>query len=917
MNMIPKTRAYCISLANSANRPGFASNASRYSLHFDFFDAVSVDDLKQGTTVEGCKIDLTNLAWTLHERADPRRQRAPLLFTEIGCAYSHILCWQRARQEDADYLVVFEDDAVMCRSLEDIAIPADADMLYISNRMPRNSAGEAVGYRGSGTEGYILSRAGIAKCLEIFSVLYMPLDLQLIAHQRSMHGRGLSQYRRTLSDDLYLNAYVTPQPYCFHPVGSSQVHQPAFAGRAPAAQSAAPDHEIRRPEIAGQKAQSALGANKPVIFGPADQSSASPGTSPGHLPPRISLVICSRNRAGQLAAMLGKLDLAELTRNAIEVNLVDSASADSTHEIMREFKNKNSLPVNVAQTGRPGLGLARNVGIKIASGDVIVFTDDDCYIDANYFTNLSMLWDGRSFQYGGGQILMYDESLDPRVARMTIERRQEIPPNRILAAGSIQGANMFFGREVFERAGLFNENMGAGTPFACEDIEMATRASMHGLRGVLLPELKVLHDHGRKYGSPEADRTVEGYDFGRGAYYASLVVAGYRKRSDLPNLARLPREMEGAQRYLESVADSDRIERPEIEPGRDRPRPASPARTTGDESVSPSESVKNAPREMAKSPSIGISGPASKSSRSSIRYNERQLSGELLDQPPCPVRAKVFVCSTPRTGSYYLCRAMIHHGIGIPHEYFHFLHAATIGPRVGIDALQNGWLLKTDSGVRQAYIREVMNRRTINGIFSAKVQWWELAHFLNNPEGVELFQNGHFLYLYREDLLAQAISLHVSYQTGRWGFDDLVTSEPRSNPNFFDNASINKYLEEISAHDTNWRRFFARNQISPLAVSYERLIDDTAGVLGSMVESFSLEVPSTDFGYTEEGSIDPRDPCLPPVSEIKARFLNARQRVFPAPQAAVKTTGGAVLTEADAPASEAGSRDLQPDAKIE
>ncbi len=241
MNMIPKTRVYCISLANSANRHAFASNASRYSVYFDFFDAVSVDDLRHGATVEGCKIDITDLAWTFHERPDPRRQQAPLLFTEIGCAYSHILCWQRAKQEGADYLVVFEDDAVMCRSFDDIAVPPDADMLYISNRMPRNSVGEAVGYRGSGTEGYMLSRAGIIKCLEIFSVLYMPLDLQLIAHQRSMHGRGLSQYRRALSDDLYLNAYVTPQPYCFHPIGRSQVHQPAFAQHMPGIKSSPSD----------------------------------------------------------------------------------------------------------------------------------------------------------------------------------------------------------------------------------------------------------------------------------------------------------------------------------------------------------------------------------------------------------------------------------------------------------------------------------------------------------------------------------------------------------------------------------------------------------------------------------------------------------------------------------------------------
>ncbi len=618
-------------------------------------------------------------------------------------------------------------------------------------------------------------------------------------------------------------------------------------------------------------------------------------------------MICSRNRVGQLAATLGRLDLADLTRHAVEVNLIDSASTDSTYEVMREFKKKNSFPVNIAQAEHPGLGLARNVGIKIASGDVIVFTDDDCYLGANYFASLSTLWDERSFQYGGGQVLMYDDSLDPRIARLTIHRRQNIPPHVVLIPGSIQGANMFFAREVFQRAGPFNENMGSGTPFACEDVEMASRASLHGFRGVLLPELKVVHDHRRKRGSPEADRTAEGYDFGRGAYYAALFAAGYIPRSELPNMAKLLREIDGAERYLDLAAKSDRIKPTEVEPGEDRPQHPDFVRSTRDEPIPPSEGVANAPSETAKSSPVGPLGPAGKCSRLPIRYNELQISSDLLDQRHCPVRAKVFICSTPRTGSYLLCRAMIHHGIGVPHEYFHVLHAAIIGPRVGINALQNGWLLKTDAGARRAYIRELMYRRTVNGIFSAKVQWSEFAQFLNNPEGLELFQNGHFLYLYREDLLAQAISLHISYQTGRWGFDGLVTSEPRSEPNFLDNASINKYLEEISAHDMAWRRFFTRHRISPLTVSYESLIADTGSVLRSMVETFSLEVSATDFAYTEERSADARDPRLPLVAEIKAHFLDAHQQVFQAPQAAIKTTGSAASTKAAAAASPAGS----------
>ena len=86
----------------------------------------------------------------------------------------------------------------------------------------------------------------------------------------------------------------------------------------------------------------------------------------------------------------------------------------------------------------------------------------------------------------------------------------------------------------------------------------------------------------------------------------------------------------------------------------------------------------------------------------SKRYSELQLSIELSDRPSCPVRAKVFICSTQRTGSFLLCRAMIHHGIGVPHEYFNHLHVSILVPRLGVCELQNGHLLESDSAARSA-----------------------------------------------------------------------------------------------------------------------------------------------------------------------------------------------------------------------
>jgi SAM-dependent methyltransferase len=96
---------------------------------------------------------------------------------------------------------------------------------------------------------------------------------------------------------------------------------------------------------------------------------------------------------------------------------------------------------------------------------------------------------------------------------------------------------------------------------------MATRASMAGFHGKLWPELMVFHDHGKKRGSVEADQTVNSYDVGRGAYYASLVLQGHKRAweawlvqtapiNDLKgSVHRFARELNGAGRYVQFLLE--------------------------------------------------------------------------------------------------------------------------------------------------------------------------------------------------------------------------------------------------------------------------------------------------------------------------------------------------------------------------
>lgn len=283
---------------------------------------------------------------------------------------------------------------------------------------------------------------------------------------------------------------------------------------------------------------------------------------------RQSLVICTHNRSDKLVNCLKFVEGVRYGAE-LEIVLIDNNSADRTSSVIKEFASTSRHRVVHEFCGKRGLSRARNLGIEASSGEYIVFTDDDCYISSDFFAQLDRSAVLHDFDFGTGQIILYDKRDDIRCANHEFDDDQEIPPHSLLKAGMVQGANMFFKRSVFESCGVFNEELGAGTDFPCEDIEMASRASMGGFTGRLISKLKVYHDHGRRTGSAEAEDTVRSYDSGRGAYYACLIARGVQDTWGLwsseatptkgealgkGTLERTSREMFAAAAYLNRLA---------------------------------------------------------------------------------------------------------------------------------------------------------------------------------------------------------------------------------------------------------------------------------------------------------------------------------------------------------------------------
>lgn len=78
------------------------------------------------------------------------------------------------------------------------------------------------------------------------------------------------------------------------------------------------------------------------------------------------------------------------TMEDIEIILVDDKTPDSAGKICDEYAKKCKRIKVIHKTKNEGLGLARNTGLEIASGEYIAFLDSDDTISPNFYKELYM-----------------------------------------------------------------------------------------------------------------------------------------------------------------------------------------------------------------------------------------------------------------------------------------------------------------------------------------------------------------------------------------------------------------------------------------------------------------------------------------------------------------------------------------------
>jgi LPS sulfotransferase NodH len=200
-----------------------------------------------------------------------------------------------------------------------------------------------------------------------------------------------------------------------------------------------------------------------------------------------------------------------------------------------------------------------------------------------------------------------------------------------------------------------------------------------------------------------------------------------------------------------------------------------------------------------------------------------------------------------------LCGLLASTGVaGRPESYFRQPDEQAWATRWGIAVRPDGTFSYA------SYLRAALTAgRTGNGVFAARIMWGTMDEVAGklatvHPElagrDADLLQRafGHtrFIYLRRDDALAQAVSLLRAEQTNVWCETIRGAHEEPQREPCFDAGQLRALVQLIRDHNAAWREWFAATGVRPYPVLYEELDADPAGVTRGILDFLGLELPA-------------------------------------------------------------------------
>ena len=236
-------------------------------------------------------------------------------------------------------------------------------------------------------------------------------------------------------------------------------------------------------------------------------------------PVSLSIIIPTYNRKDRLKQCLGVLLNQSYPHNKYEIIIVDDGSTDGTEEAI---KNINKPNITYIKQQNKGAGAAINTGAKMANGDILAFTEDDCVVSNNWVDTITDLFNKypQTAAFAGECVDLFYRKQEESNVPCNCDDFKKMRLNRI--STYIGNGSFAIKKEIFEKIGGYDESFRVQ-----EDCEFNIRLLKQGYEIFISPKLKAAHytDHRIKNVFKKA------FDFG--VWQASLLKKHFARRLTL------------------------------------------------------------------------------------------------------------------------------------------------------------------------------------------------------------------------------------------------------------------------------------------------------------------------------------------------------------------------------------------------
>jgi len=215
---------------------------------------------------------------------------------------------------------------------------------------------------------------------------------------------------------------------------------------------------------------------------------------------RVSVIIPTHNRLNRLKRVLASLEHQSYTLDDFQVIVVSDGSSDGTDAYLRTLATP--LRLQIVTQPNQGVAVARNQGLKHATGDIILFIDDDVVPSRQLIAEHMRIHAGQSDDtiVLGPMLTPDDFSLSSWVRweqAMLVKQYQAMLSGKYQpTARQFYTGNTSVARIHLLAAGGFDENFRRA-----EDVELAYRLAQRGLRFIFNPDAIGYHYAERSFRS--------------------------------------------------------------------------------------------------------------------------------------------------------------------------------------------------------------------------------------------------------------------------------------------------------------------------------------------------------------------------------------------------------------------------------